>query len=40
MVVSHVQDAEVCVAGQHGHTLVREPVVGEVEFLQDAVALL
>lgn len=40
MVVSHVQNAKVCVAGQHGHTLVREPVVCEVEFLQDTVALL
>lgn len=40
MVVGHVQHTEVCVARQHGDTLVRQPVVGQVEFLQDAVALL
>lgn len=40
MVVGHVQDSEVCVAREHGHTLICEPVVGQVELLQDAVALL
>lgn len=40
MVVGHVQDPEVRMACQHGHTLVCQPVIGEVELLQDAVALL
>lgn len=40
MVVGHVQNTEVRVARQHGHTLICQPVVGQVELLQDAVALL
>lgn len=40
MVVGHVQNPEVCVAGEQGHTLVRQPVVGQVQLLQDAVAFL
>lgn len=40
MVVGHVQNTEVRVACQHWHTLICEPVIGQVELLQDAVALL
>lgn len=40
MVVSHMQNTKVCVTCQHGHTLISEPVICEVEFLQNAVALL
>lgn len=40
MVVGHVQNSKVCVASEHGHTLVCQPVVGQVQLLQDAVAFL
>lgn len=40
MVVGHVQNAEVCVARQHWYTLVCQLIVGQVQFLQDAVTLL
>lgn len=40
MVVSHVQNTKMRVSRQHGHALVSEAVVCEVEFLQDTVALL
>ncbi|KAG7275142.1 hypothetical protein CRUP_015796 [Coryphaenoides rupestris] len=40
VVVGHVQHAEVGVSREQRDTLVRQPVVGEVQFLEDAVALL
>lgn len=40
MVIGHVQDSKVRVACQHWYTLVRQPVIGQVEFLKDAVAFL
>lgn len=39
MVVGQVQHSQVGVAGQQGDALFGEPVVGEVELLQDALAL-
>ena len=40
VVVGHVEHAEVCVAREQRDTLVRQPVVGEIELLEDTVALL
>ena len=40
MVVGHVKHAEVRVAREQRHTLVRQPVVGEIQLLENTVALL
>lgn len=40
VIIGHVQDSQVCVSGEQGHTLVSQVVVGQVELLQDAVALV
>ena len=40
VVVGHVEHAEVCVASEQRDTLVRQPVVSEIELLEDTVALL
>lgn len=40
MIIGHVQNSKVCMAGQHWYTLVCQLIIGQVEFLQDAVALL
>lgn len=40
MVVGHVKNPKVRMARQHGHALVRQAVIGQIELLQDAVALL